>query len=396
MRITTILMILIFAVSNFAFSKDLKLDDLNLSALKQMEVSQATDHKRVNAIVPPGVKFAEYKTDEEFSFVRQAEAALTERIAVLKKAGITTFGGRVIEKANRDHTYIIEYLPTVKYGAALPPAVIVKTYKSGSLYWRESEAQYAMNSAIANFKNAKVSVFISYVYEVGRDNVFAIDYVLKNVVRRTNEYDVKFKNYIGGIFTFERQAEAFIETFKALFNFAGVPVIRGKVIERADGDYSVQIEYVVKANKYGERPEFAIARYESQEIFSFEKSALAASREKMAIFSNAGVAPIHGFAREIDRDYSFSMDYLIKNLYSYSGVTPSIAIKTYQGQEIFDFERKAEEAMAKKVVTFKVAGLAVVSSKVIEVGRDYSYTLEYIAKAEIVDDGYHPYPPYKK
>ncbi|MEA3307318.1 MAG: hypothetical protein U9Q34_06000 [Elusimicrobiota bacterium] len=395
MRLMTILMILIFTVSNFAFSKDLALDNLDLSSLKQVEVAPATDHKRVNAILPPNVKFSEYKTDEEFTFERQADAALTERIGVLKKAGITTLGGRVIEKANRDYTYIIEYLPTVKYGAALPPAIIVKTYKSGSLYWRESEAEDAMNLAIANFKNAKLGVLSSYVYEAGRDNTFAIDYAMKNVLKRTKEYDVEFRNYTGGIFTFERQAEAAIESFKALFDFAGIPVIRGKAIERADGDYSVWLEYVIKTNKYGERPQFAISRYDSQEIFSFERDALAASKEKMAVFVNAGVSPLHGFAREVDRDYSFSLDYLIENLYSYNGMTPSISIKTYQASEIFDFEREAEEALVKKVSAFNAADLVVISSKVIEVGRDYSYVLEYITKAEVNDNPYpYPYPPY--
>ncbi len=429
MRKLIILVILIFGASNFAFSKDLALDDLNLSSLKEIEVEKPTDHKRVdwadegllrtpysvqvdwadegllrtphsvqvNEVLPPGIDFAEYATEEEFSFERQAEAALTERIAVLKKAGITTFGGRVIEKSNRDYTYIIEYLPTVKYGAALPPALIVRTYKSGSFYWRESEAVAAMNSAVSNFKNARLSVLSSYVYEAGRDNTFAVDYAVKNVLRRTSQYDVSFKNYTGGIFSFESQAKRAIENFIALFEFAGVPVIRGKAVERSDGDYSVQIEYVVKTNKYGERPQFALARYESQEIFSFEKGALAASREKMAIFSNAGVAPVHNFAREIDNDYSFSLDYLIKNIYSYSGVTPSIAIKTYQGQEVFDFEREAKEAMINKTATFNAAGIAVISSRVIEVGRDYSYVLEYIAKAS-TSQIVHPHndTPYKK
>ncbi|MBU2529671.1 MAG: hypothetical protein KKD35_01425 [Elusimicrobia bacterium] len=64
-------------------------------------------------------------------------------------------------------------------------------------------------------------------------------------------------------------------------------------------------------------------------------------------------------------------------------MTPSIAIKTYQGQEIFDFEREAEDAMANKAAVFNNAGLAVISSRVIEVGRDYSYVLEYIARASL-------------
>ena len=386
------IMILIFAASNFSFSKDLALDNLNVSALKNVEIKEVPNHKRADIVLPPEVNFVEYKTDEEYSFERQAEAALTERIAVFKKAGITSFGGRVIEKSNRDYTYIIEYLPTVKHGAALPPSVIVKTYKSGSLYWRESQAQDAMNSVVANFKNAKLSVLSSYVYEAGRDNAFAVDYTVKNVLRRTSTYDVEFKTYTGGIFSFESQAKTAIESFKALFDFAGIPVIRGKAVERVDGDYSVWLEYAVKTNKYGARSQFALARYESQEIFPFEKGALAASKEKMAIFSKAQVAPIHSFAREINRDYSFSMDYLVENLYSYSGVTPSIAIKTYQGQEIFDFEREAEAAMIKKAASFNAAGLAVISLKAIEVGRDFSYTLEYIVRAEIVDDGHHPHP----
>ena len=329
---------------------------------------------------PPAAAIAVYATDEEFSFESQAKPAMDARINALKAAGLTTLGGRVVEAGN-DYSFVIEYLPTVKAGAALPPAVLVETYKNGATYWIEREAEEAMKASAASFRAAKLAVLGSYVYEAGRDSAFAVDYLVKNLLRPTQEYDVKFEKYSGGQFTFESEAEKAVPSYLSLFRQAGVPAIRGKAVERSDGDYSVEVEYVVKTNKSGRRPQYSVARYEAREVFSFEKDALAASKAALPAFARAGVPPLGGLVRPEGRDYSYSVDFLVGNIYQASGVIPSAAVQTYVSPETFTFESEAEKALAEKVAAFNAGGLPVVGAAVSGQIRDYTYAIDFIAKA---------------
>lgn len=342
---------------------------------------------------PPAAAIAVYATDEEFSFESQAKPAMADRINALKAAGLTTLGGRVVERGN-DYSFVIEYLPTVKAGAVLPPAVLVETYKNGATYWIEREAEAAMAAGAANFRAAKLAVLGSYVYEAGRDYSFAVDYLVKNLLRPTQEYDVKFEKYTGGQFTFESEAEKAIPSYLALFKQAGVPAIRGRAVQRPDGDYAVEVEYVVKTNRSGRRPQYSVTRYESREVFTFEKDALAASRAALPAFARAGVPPLGNIVRPEGRDYSYGVDFLVGNIYQPSGVIPSAAVQTYVSPEIFTFESEAEEALAQKVASFNAGGLPVVGSAVSGQIRDYTYTIDFIAKAGQGGPAYPPPPQY--
>ncbi|HAH32754.1 MAG TPA: hypothetical protein DCL44_10620 [Elusimicrobia bacterium] len=363
------------------FSQIKNLEEVDLNGIKRTETAGPSKPAPVNPVVPPGVTIANYTTDEEFSFDSQAKPAMDLRIAALKAAGLTTLGGRVVKNPDYNFTFIIDYVPTVKNGAQLPPAVIIDTYKNGASYWRVSDAQDAMNSCSANFKNARVAVLSSYLYEVGNDNAFAVDYVMKNMLRSTPEYDVQFNQYKGGKFTFESEAQKAINSFSALFKQAGIPVIRGKAVKRPDGDYSVELEYVVKTNKYGVRPQFSAARYDSREVFPFDSEALKASKARLAVFSSAGVPPLSNIVRPVGNDYSFSVDFIAANIYQQGGVVPSAAIETYQAPETFTFENEAKTAMQEKAAALNSAGFAVVGSAVEGSLNNYSYTIDYIAKA---------------
>ena len=208
-----------------------------------------------------------------------------------------------------------------------------------------------------------------------------MDYAVKNLLRPTPEYDVVFKNYQGGKFTFENDAKKNIGAYSSVFKAAGIPVIRGKAVERPDGDWAVQLEYVVKENRYGARPQFSIARYVAAELFTFEKEALAASKARLGVFSRAGVPPVSNIVRPEGRDYSFSIDFIVGNIYQQGGVIPSVAIETYQAAETFTFESVARKAMDEKAAAFNAADMAVVGSRVTGSMGSYTYAVDYIAKA---------------
>ena len=367
--------------SDLVFSQVKELEDVTPSAIALAEVAAVSKPAPVNPVTPPGANIANYVTDEEFTFESQVKPAMDARIAVLKAAGITTLGGRVAETPGRDYTFVIDYIPTVKNGAAMPPAVLVDTYKNGATYWLDADAQAAMNAAAANLRNAQLPVLGSYMFDAGNDSSFAVDYAVRNLLRPTPEYDVVFHNYQGGKFTFENDAKKNIGAYSSVFKAAGIPVIRGKAVERPDGDWAVQLEYVVKDNKYGARPQFSIARYVAQELFTFDKEALAASKERLGVFSKAGVPPVSNIVRPEDRDYSFSIDFIVGNIYQQGGVIPSAAIETYQAAEMFTFESEAKKAMEEKAAAFNAAGMAVVGSRVAGSMGSYTYALDYIVKA---------------
>ena len=370
----------IFALLAFsvpAFSQPFTLDSEGAADLPQFQFPKPP---QPSPVTPPGVAIAAYSTDETFSFESQAKPAMDARIAALKAAGVTTLGGRVVEAGN-DYSFVIDYIPTVRNGAALPPAALVGAYRNGAAYWRTQDAEAAMKACAANFRNAKVPVLGAYVYEEGSDNAFAVDYLQKNLLRPTQEYLVKFENYTGGKFTFESEAEKGVPAYLNLFRQAGVPALRGKAVERPDGDYAVQVEYVVRANSYGPRPQYSVARYDARETFPFEKNALAAGQAALPLFAAAGVPPLSPVVRPEDGDYSYSVDFLVTNIYQPGGAVPSAAVQTYQAQETFTFEREAEEALAAKKAEFKAAGLPVVGGAVSGSAGDYTYSLDYVARA---------------
>lgn len=363
-----------------AFSAPPGVEGHGSAALRQLESFVPPDSRRPAPPPPTPVEIAVYVTDEEFTFESDAKTALNERLAAFRGAGITPLGGRVVEKPNRRRTFAIDYIPTVEHGAPLPPAVLVSTYRSGAAYWLESGAEEAMLSAAANLGNAGVEVLSHYLVAAGRDHSFAVDFLVANMLRPTARYEVKFQMFTAGKFTFESQAASAAADYAARFAAAGVPVLRGRAVKRPDRDYAVELEYAVRTNAHGARPPLAIARYDSRETFPFEDGAIKAAGERLPSFGAAGVPAVHGFARKVNRDYSFSVDYLVRNIYQGGTAYPSAVVKVYAAVETFTFESEAEAAMKEKAGAFNGGGFTVVGAKVVPSGRDYSYVLDYIAK----------------
>jgi len=372
-----------------AFCRSFTLETVSAGNFPQ---SAAPAAPRPAPVTPPGVTIANYTTDEEFTFESDVQPALNARINALKAAGLTTLGGRVVENGN-DYSFVIEYLPTVKGNAALPPAVLLETYKNGASYWLEREAEEAMKACAANFRAAKLPVLGSFLYEIGNDNAFAVDYLVRNLLRPAQEYDVKFLTYTGGKFTFESEAEKAVPSYLALFKQAGVPAIRGAAV-KSGRDYAVQVEYVVKTGKAAPRPQYSVARYDARETFNFDKEALAASKAALPAFARAGVPPLSAVVRPEGRDYSYSVDFLVGNIYQAGGVIPSAAVQTYQAPETFTFDREAEKALAEKVAAFNAGGLPVIGSAVTGELGSYTYAIDYVAKAGSQSPAYPPPPQY--
>lgn len=354
-----------------------ELTDISTASIKRAEVAAPS---RPAPVTPPGVTIASYTTDETVTFESQAKPAMDARINALKAAGITTLGGRTVPLGN-DYSYVIDYLPTVKGNAVLPPAVMVETYKNGTSYWLEKDADAAMKACAAAFRNAKLPVAGSSLYDPGTDHAFAVDYVVKNVLRPAREYAVKFESYTGGKFTFESEAVKNVPAYLALFKQAGIPAIRGKAVPRSDGNYAVWVEYPVKVGKEGPRPQYSVARYDSRETFTFEKEALSASLARLPVFNAAGVPAISNVVRPEGNDFSFSVDFLVANIYQQGGVIPSAAIETYQAPETFTFDTEARKAMAEKAAAFNAAGLGVVGSALSGSLGSFTYSIDYVAKA---------------
>lgn len=368
---------LIFAAGAQAGARDF---DLNSLGAAQIPAVKTPSPLKPAPVTPPAVNMASYATDEEYTFESEAKPALDARIAALKAAGLTTLGGRVVSLGH-NYSFVIDYVATVKNGTALPPAVIADTYKNGAAYWRASDAQDELKACAANFRAAKLPVLGAYLYEAGNDNYFAVDYLVKDLLRPTQEYEVKFANYTGGKFTFESEALKATPSYLALFKQAGVPAIRGKAVKREDGDYAVSVEYVIKTNKSSPRPQYSMVRYDSRESYTFDSEALKASKERLPAFVKAGVAPLSAVVRAEGRDYSFSVDFLVGNIYQQGGVIPSAAVETYQAPETYTFDTEAKKAMAEKAAAFNAAGLGIIGSSLSGSLGSYTYAIDYIAKA---------------
>ncbi len=373
---STILAAAVLAFSTPAFSTP----SGAIPAMVQLESLAPSGYERPSPEPPRPVEIAVYETEEEFTFESDAREELENRLAAFRAAGITVLGGRTTQKANRKHGFAVEYLPTLQPGSGNPQALILSAYRGPASFWRESDAQEALNAAEANLRSAGLTVVASALVPAGRDHGFELAYFVPNLLRPAQTDEVRIEKHLSGKHTFESGAEAAAQEMAGRFRQAGIPVLRTRAVRRPDRDYSVEIEYALRTNRHGPRPRYASASYQARGIFSFESGAEEAARRSLAVFASAGVAPISSYVRKAGRDYSFAVDFLVEFIYRGSSSYPSVTVKTYQAQETFSFESEAETAMKEKVAAFDAAGLKVVGSQVIPAGRDYSFVLDYLAR----------------
>ncbi|MGC9070419.1 MAG: hypothetical protein ACP5IO_03810 [Elusimicrobiales bacterium] len=128
-------------------------------------------------------------------------------------------------------------------------------------------------------------------------------------------------------------------------------------------------------------PEYSIENYTSSERFPFEDDALSEGIKRNSVFQQASITPLHNYAVAMDNDWTFSIDYAVKNIYK-NGVfvKKEYQIKRYINQEVFDFEKDAQKTMSEKISNFNSAGLYVISSAIYEISNGYSFWIDYIEK----------------
>lgn len=330
--------------------------------------------------VTPGTVIAEYAAFETYTFKSDAEEAIEPRMSLLRAAGIQTLGGRVVKKENR-YSFVIEYLPQVKHGENIPPAVIMERYDSPSAYWLEREAEAAGTAAKAAMSAGGLSPLGVAIYKSGKDYAFRVDYAVKDLMRRTPFYDVAIKSFESGDYTFESDAEEAAPGLMSGMKRAGLAPISAVPLRKADRRWTLRAEHAVRLNKGPARPSHSIARYEPGETFTFDSGALEAGRETAAKFDAAGVKAVNHWARKINRDYAFGLDFIIRNIYQGFTVVPSAKVLTYSSPETFTFESEAKTALAEKAERFNAEGLPVVGGRTVEAGRDHSYSLDYLSLA---------------
>lgn len=326
-----------------------------------------------------------YSTDEEFTFESDAKKECENRSNILKNYGISIMGCNVLEKGN-DYTFTIEYLPELKNPDSLN-SVLIKEYTPAKTYWNENLAKTELSNSVGKFKNSPLKIIDSKTTEEGNEYSFKIIYSVNNVLKKSKTYYAMFKDFIYGKYTFESDAKKNINGVINTLKQSGINAVSGKVVPSIDGNYSIKITYLIKTtelNKISERPEYTIETYRSEETFPFENNALNEGKKRNDAFTKAGIAVIHNYSYPIDNDWSFAIDYAIKNIYRFGNfVGKEFLIKRYDNPQSFDFESDAKKAMNEKINNFNSASMYVISSKTYEVGNNYSFYIEYIEKQQI-------------
>lgn len=342
------------------------------------------DKNQIKKIDIPKVSKSEfmlYITDEKFSFEKDALKKCKERENIFKNYGIGTIGCNVIESGNA-YTFTIEYLPELKNPELITP-MLIETYIPSKTYWNENLAKKEMTNSINKFNTSHLKPIDFKVIENSNEYTFKIIYAVKNILNKSKNYYVKFEKFIYGKYAFESEANKDIYNVLNNLKQAGISAINGKVIEN-NNDYSIEIEYLTKTEKLNvinKKPEYEIQSYKNEERFPFEQNALNEAIKRNEAFSKANISVIHNYAYQNDNDWSFVIDFVVKNIYKNGSlIVKEVSIKRYNSTQVFDFENEAEEAMNDKIESLNSLGLYVVGYKITEVGNNYSFYIDYISK----------------
>ncbi len=373
-----LLISLLYSISGFSFEAL----DMNKKELKNIETIKP--HAQVELSEPQPSKFLIYTTNEKFSFESEAKKECNNRINIFKNYGISVIGCNIFEK-NNNYTFTIEYLPELK-NSDLIRSILVKKYQPQKLYWNENLAKKELSNSISKFKNSPLKVIDSKIIETDNNYSFEVVYVVNNILKKSKTYYAVFERFKYGRYTFESEAKKNIPSVLNLLKQNNIAVVRGEVVEDGN-DYAIDVEYINKSDDIKilkQNPEYSIENYKSTEKFPFEDNALKEGIKRNEGFLKAGLFLVHNYAYEIDNDWTFSIDYAVKNIYRWGSFAgKEYLIKRYNNPEIFDFENEAKKAMKEKVDNFNSAGLYAVSFDVYETISGYSFYIDYLEKQNI-------------
>lgn len=161
-------------------------------------------------------------------------------------------------------------------------------------------------------------------------------------------------------YTFESDAEEAMAPRLAAFGAAGIKTLGGRAVKK-DRRWSFVIEYLPQVQHAAVMPPAVILKsYESPVVYWLEREAAAAAAGARAAMSAGGLAPLAVDVHKSGKDYSFRVDYAVKDLMrrlpSYD-----VAIKSFDTGD-YTFESDAEEAAPGLFSDMKRAGLAPIAA----------------------------------
>jgi len=322
-----------------------------------------------------------YTTKDIFPFEYEAKKECDKKINILKNFSIHVIGCNIIEKGN-DYSYTIEYIPELKK-PDLVPSIIINEYKPSKTYWNENLAKKELNKSLSRFQQSPLNLIDYEILEIENEYSFKILYIDKNILKKTKTYYVNFEKFTYGKYSFESEAKKNIYIITNKLKQKNIQVFSASVIENGN-DYSIEIEYINKVDditKPSKNPLHSISSYIAEEIFPFENNALNEADKRTEVFLKANMNVIHTYAYPKDNDWSFAIDYVVKNLYKNGTfVRKEYTIKRYKNPSNFDFESEAKKAMHEKINNFNNAGLYVVGWQVYESSGNYNFYIDYIGK----------------
>ncbi len=360
-----IVSMLILSVSlGFAGEISIKKEDLKPSNI--LEPSSPVEREEI----------AVYKSAKLYAFEKQARQVGADMSALFESLGVRVIGVNVFEK-DSDYGFSIEYLPALENEEKMA-SLILKKYESPASYWNRSLASSAAGESENFFSASPLKNLETSIIE-GENYSFSILYYVKNMLRKSPVYYAVLGKTELGEFTFESEAAKNSQVLLNKLKNAGFAAFAARPVEK-DGKWKVEAEYFYKSDKYKTvRPEYSIRTYGSPSLYAFEKDAL---REGKKIISNlpGEIFPLAVYAVQKENDWTFLMDYAVKNIYLKEKNLPEYEIKKYFNPENFTFESQAEKAMEEKFAKFFQAGLYPVGKGIIKKDGDYTFYIEYFSR----------------
>ncbi|MEW6011919.1 MAG: hypothetical protein AB1602_00815 [Elusimicrobiota bacterium] len=371
-----VFIIFIFVFCGLSFSE---LSNIKKEEIKQHNTPKPEHQTDYSQTDHSDSKISVYYSGELFPFETEAKKACENMSNKFKEYEISIIGCNTVEKEN-NYSYSIEYLSRLTNPEKIS-SVIIKEYEPNKTYWNESLAKKELNNSVLKFKNSPLKIIDYQTIEKMGEYSFKIKYAVNNVLKKSKEYYVAINKITAGKYTFESEAKKDIQRVISLLKQNNISALNGSVTQNGN-DYSIEIEYFNKTDGSNSSfPEYSIENYSSEEKFPFEDNALKEGTKRNEAFSKAGINVIHNFAIPLENDWSFSTDYIIKNIYRNGSLLgKEFKITRYQNPNSFDFENQAKKALEEKIKNFNSAGLYVISSNIYETANSYSFYIDYIEK----------------
>lgn len=324
-------------------------------------------------------KFTTYRYNQTFPFKGEAEKKAGEFVNKFREYGIKTIGYNIVEEDN-DYTFEVEYIPEIDVNSNIQ-SILIEKYVSPKTYWNQNLAQREFKNAADKFKTSGLKFIDSSILEYGSDYIFQILYAVRiKYYRPEKNCELKIEKMDYGNFTFESEAKRQIPYITQYLKENGIYAVNAYPEENGR-NWKLTVEYFNKTCRAMEKAkEYEIKTYISPEVFPFESTATENGNTKINIFRKNNMTAFHIYSKEAGNDYTYAISYTVRNIFKNKRFINEYTVTRYTNPETFDFKSEAEKKMNEKINNFNQIGLSVISSKIIEVGNNYSFIIDYISK----------------